>query len=181
MLGMRQSPAPVRGRSILALSAAALLALSFLPAFAQAQSSAEVEYQDAPPTVPGHTGGRDAKDKEPSANKANTGGGSGGGSNSPGGGSAKGGSSDKTGNAARDNGGYGDQQGSQSGRANKDSGGAQVVVPASTSEDDGGSSPLVPILIAIAVLAAISIGVVVMRQRRGHDASPGSPASPKAG
>jgi hypothetical protein len=30
----------------------------------------------------------------------------------------------------------------------------------------GGSSPLVPILIAIAVLAAGSVGVFVMRQRR---------------
>jgi cobalamin biosynthesis Mg chelatase CobN len=184
MFGMRQSPASLRGRSILALSTIALLALSFYPALAQAQSSAGLQYEDAPPTVPGHTGGSDANDKEPSAQKANTGGGGGGGgSNSTGGGAAKGGSSDKAGNAVRDNGGHGDQQGSQGNRANEDSGGApqgaQVGVPASTSEDDG-SSPLVPILIAIAVLAAISIGVVVMRRRR-QDTSPGSPASPEAG
>lgn len=50
--------------------------------------------------------------------------------------------------------------------------------PAS-SVGGGGSSPLVPILIAIAVLAAITIGVVMMRQRRGSQA-PSSPASPKA-
>jgi cobalamin biosynthesis Mg chelatase CobN len=43
--------------------------------------------------------------------------------------------------------------------------------PASSSS--GGSSPLVPILIAIAVLAAISIGVVLYRQRKG-DSGPGS-------
>ena len=45
---------------------------------------------------------------------------------------------------------------------------ARTGQPASarTSSDDGGSSPLVPILIAIAVLAAISIGVVMIRQRR---------------
>jgi cobalamin biosynthesis Mg chelatase CobN len=166
---------------MLALSTIALFALSCFPAFAQAQTSAEVEYQDAPPTVPGHTGGS-AKDNEPSATKANAGGGSGGDSNSPGGGSAKGGSSDKTGNAAHD-GGRGDQQGSQGNRANEGSDGAQQgALSATTSEeDDDGSSPLVPILIAIAVLAAISIGVVVMRQRRGQDASPGSPASPEAG
>ena len=46
-------------------------------------------------------------------------------------------------------------------------------------EYGGGSSPLVPILIAIAVLAAISIGVVMMRQRRQRR-GPGSSVSPKA-
>ncbi|HYP56059.1 MAG TPA: hypothetical protein VEQ41_07150 [Solirubrobacterales bacterium] len=42
------------------------------------------------------------------------------------------------------------------------------------------SSPLVPILIALAVLAAISIGAVAMRRRR-NDGDPGAPASPEAG
>jgi cobalamin biosynthesis Mg chelatase CobN len=37
--------------------------------------------------------------------------------------------------------------------------------PQSTAADD--SSPLVPILIAVAVLAAISVGAVMVRQRRG--------------
>jgi MYXO-CTERM domain-containing protein len=36
-----------------------------------------------------------------------------------------------------------------------------------SSTDSGGSSPLVPILIAVAVLAAISVGAVLVRQRRG--------------
>lgn len=147
---------------------------------AQAQSSAKIEYKDAVPTVPGHTGGNEANDNEPSAHKANAGGGSGGGSNSPGGGSSKGGSSEKA--AAAGNGGGSDQQGSQGHRAGKGPGQpgtqASATVP---SESDGGSSPLVPILIAIAVLAAISIGVVVMRQRRRGDPSSGSPVSPEAG
>ena len=56
----------------------------------------------------------------------------------------------------------------------------QVATPienaASTSGDDS-SSPLVPILIAIAVLAAISIGAFYYRQRRQ---GAGSSVSPKA-
>jgi MYXO-CTERM domain-containing protein len=43
----------------------------------------------------------------------------------------------------------------------------QVGEPKSASTDSGGSSPLVPILIAVAVLAAISVGAVLVRQRRG--------------
>ena len=48
-----------------------------------------------------------------------------------------------------------------------------------TESDDGSSSPLVPILIAIAVLAAITIGAVVVRQRRQRG-EPGGQVSPKA-
>jgi hypothetical protein len=43
--------------------------------------------------------------------------------------------------------------------------------------DDGGSSPVVPILIVLALLAAVSAGIVIMRQRREPDSS----ATPKAG
>jgi cobalamin biosynthesis Mg chelatase CobN len=47
--------------------------------------------------------------------------------------------------------------------------------------DDGGSSPLVPILIAIAVLAAISVAVVMIRQRRQRNSGgPSAAASPEA-
>jgi hypothetical protein len=42
----------------------------------------------------------------------------------------------------------------------------------STSSDDGGSSPLVPILIAVLALAAISIAAVMIRQRRQRDTGP---------
>jgi cobalamin biosynthesis Mg chelatase CobN len=47
----------------------------------------------------------------------------------------------------------------------------------STTVDDDSSSPLVPILIAVAVLAAISVGAVLYRQRRGGS---GGLFSPKA-
>ncbi|MGH2974265.1 MAG: hypothetical protein ACRDLL_05265 [Solirubrobacterales bacterium] len=50
--------------------------------------------------------------------------------------------------------------------------------PASSS--GGGSSPLIPILIAILALAAISVGAVMYRQRRGPGGSATGPASPKA-
>jgi len=49
-------------------------------------------------------------------------------------------------------------------------------VNAASTEDES-SSPLVPILIAIAVLAAISIGAFYYRQRRQ---GAGSSVSPKA-
>lgn len=56
--------------------------------------------------------------------------------------------------------------------------------PTQTGENaahsSGGSSPLVPILIAVAVLAAISIGAVLYRQRRQGSGGSGSPVSPNA-
>jgi cobalamin biosynthesis Mg chelatase CobN len=67
-------------------------------------------------------------------------------------------------------------QGTGSGNG-KDSLALKDAKPAGESSGDDGSSPLVPILIAIAVLAAISIGAVVMRQRRQGDS--GGQASPK--
>lgn len=83
-------------------------------------------------------------------------------------------------------GGDGGKGGAPAGKAKGQKGGdskGSAVAPIETdpasSEDDGGS-PLVPILIALAVLAAISIGAVVMRRRR-EDADPGSPVSPNAG
>ncbi len=47
---------------------------------------------------------------------------------------------------------------------------------AETSSDDS-SSPLVPILIAVAILAAVSIGAILYRQRRQRT---GTQVSPKA-
>jgi hypothetical protein len=49
-----------------------------------------------------------------------------------------------------------------------------------SSSSGGGSSPLVPILVAIAALAAISIGAVIYRQRRQGSGGSGSPVSPNA-
>ena len=49
------------------------------------------------------------------------------------------------------------------------------------SASGGGSSPVVPILIAVVVLAAISIGVVLYRQRKSdQDGSDGRASSPSA-
>jgi hypothetical protein len=56
----------------------------------------------------------------------------------------------------------------------------QHVQSTKPKASDDGSSPLVPILIAVAVLAAISIGALLLRQRRQRDGS--SPSlSTKAG
>jgi cobalamin biosynthesis Mg chelatase CobN len=52
---------------------------------------------------------------------------------------------------------------------------------ATTSKSTGGSSsPVVPILIAVAVLAAISIGVVLYRQRKSDSGPDGRVSSPNA-
>ncbi|MGE5527164.1 MAG: hypothetical protein ACM3Q9_00695 [Methanosarcina sp.] len=60
---------------------------------------------------------------------------------------------------------------------NPPSSGVQTAKPVSseTEGDEGSSSPLVPILIAVAVLAAISIGAVVVRQRRQRADGPVTP------
>ena len=94
-----------------------------------------------------------------------------------GGGSSAGGSS-----SGRGNGGTG--QGSpQNGSDKRPSGQLQETGQGSGSAPasaEAGSSPLLPILLAIAALAGISIGVVTMRQRRRRHAT-GTPVSPKAG
>jgi cobalamin biosynthesis Mg chelatase CobN len=50
-------------------------------------------------------------------------------------------------------------------------GSVQLGEAQSATSESGGSSPLVPILIAVAVLAAISVGAVLVRQRRGGSAN----------
>ena len=52
MSGTRQDSAPARGRSVLALSVLALLALGCFPLFAHADSSG-IEYTERPPTATG--------------------------------------------------------------------------------------------------------------------------------
>lgn len=76
-------------------------------------------------------------------------------------------------------------QGKPGGSANQ--GPSKAAHPSETASgkhashtDDGGSSPLVPILIAIAVLAAISVAVVMIRQRRQRPGGPKPTASPEA-
>lgn len=70
------------------------------------------------------------------------------------------------------------KNGSQDSAGNINAAQPLEVTPAAETDSDG-SSPLVPILIAVAVLAAISVGYFLYRQRRQ---GPGSPvSSPKAG
>jgi MYXO-CTERM domain-containing protein len=54
----------------------------------------------------------------------------------------------------------------------------EALTPASAESDDG-SSPLVPILIVIALLAAISLAAAVIRQRRQRAGN--GAVSPEAG
>jgi cobalamin biosynthesis Mg chelatase CobN len=89
-----------------------------------------------------------------------------------GGGSPVGGDSED--GSGQSNPGGGSQEGQQTGGK---TGTAHTPVTASKSADGGSSSPLVPILIALAVLAAISVGVVLVRQRRQGD-DPGGSVSP---
>jgi hypothetical protein len=58
---------------------------------------------------------------------------------------------------------------------------AHTSLGASPSNSSGGSSPVVPILIAVVVLAAISVGVVLYRQRKsGQGGSDGRVSSSNA-
>jgi hypothetical protein len=57
--------------------------------------------------------------------------------------------------------------------------GNQAPGAPASQKSGGGSSPLAPILIAIAVLAAISVAVVMIRQRRQRGGS-STPVSPRA-
>ncbi len=105
----------------------------------------------------GHKKGPSSKEEE-EGHPSTAGGGNGG--NNPNGGANAGGSE----------GSIGEQ---------KDLGGTQQGK--NVSQSSGGSSPVVPILIAVVVLAAISIGVVLYRQRKSdQDGSDGRASSPSA-
>jgi hypothetical protein len=175
------------------VSALALLALVGFPALAQ--SAVAPEYTDAPPSATGNNNGggtSGGSSAETPAKKSSTPGGGGGGSapSETGSGSVSntsGNNSSSNSGGAANAGGGGDsgQQGSPATpTAEGNLGDAQNLgqsgSPAQSESDDGGSSPLVPILIAIFVLAAISLAVVLIRQRRQRG-TPGEPASSKAG
>jgi cobalamin biosynthesis Mg chelatase CobN len=182
MTGTQNLQARSSGRSILALSVLALLALGCFPLLAHADSSG-IQYSDAPPTV---TGTHKIPTKpEPPAHSSKANGGASAPDASGGAGASKGSSagdsSSKSGGASgtANDGGTGQQgspgKGSADGSKSSASTGVGSGEPASSSSDDS-SSPLVPILVAIAALAAISIGVVTYRRRRG----PNTSVSPKA-
>src|SRR3954454_494793 len=166
------------------LSVLAVLALACSPALAHAEEATGPQYESEIPTVP-------TEESSPGGGGHHSGGGTGGGenasmSNKPGehgagGGGPNAGGGSHTGQGNQASPGSGGQPGSGS----KDAGGAigeakPFVNPGentASAEEDSSSSPLVPILIAIAILAAISIGAYYYRQRRQ---GAGSSVSPKA-
>jgi cobalamin biosynthesis Mg chelatase CobN len=157
------------------------------PALAQAEDASGIQYSEAPPTA---TGGHEKTHHEPSAKSSN----SGGGATAPGdskqanssSGSGKGsGAGNSSSNAGDSPGGGGTGQGNPAGGLSGGEGSSpqqtdqQASAVPTSHESDSGSSPLVPILIAIAVLAAISIGALVLRSRRQRGEG-GTPVSPGA-
>lgn len=140
-------------------------------------SSAGAQYQDAAPGAPG--GG--------SPNKSDL---SGGGSNSTSGIGSPAGGGDGSKGAKASGGGKGSSSksgdGTQGSQGSGNIGGDQGVAgenAAAPGTDSGGSSPLVPILIAIVVLAGGSVAYVMYKRRRASadPSDPSSTVSPEAG
>lgn len=159
----------------------ALLALACFPVLAQADSGT-IEYD---PSLPSDGGAKQNENIAKSSESPNSGG-----AEAP----ASGGTSEGyVEQAPPSSEGQGSANaGTESGRSqgspdkgNNPPGKAKVQptaphVQSSPQSSDDGSSPLVPILIAAAVLAAISIAALLIRQRRQRDAA--SPSlSTKAG
>jgi cobalamin biosynthesis Mg chelatase CobN len=166
----------------------AVLAIACFPGLAQAEENSGIQYETDVPTVPSHessnipsknkSGGTNApseSESEASSSGTPSGGNSGGGDDSGQGGGTPSGQ----GNQAEGGDAQKAKNGSQDSAGNINTAQPLEVAPAAGTDSDGGSSPLVPILIAVAVLAAISVGYFLYRQRRQ---GPGSPvSSPKAG
>jgi cobalamin biosynthesis Mg chelatase CobN len=163
----------------------ALLAFAVSPGLAQAEEASGIQYEPDVPTVPGKqkipTKEKKSNSGEPEAgsSKSPTGGGSGGGNHPGGGGTGNTGQGNQGGGTGGTQAGGGGQNsgGQNGGGQNPSTTNVSSGAPAGSESSGGSSSPLVPILIAIAALAAISIGAVVYRQRRGRG---GSSVSPKA-
>lgn len=189
MTGMRRRQAPSWALSVLLLSALALFAFAFYPMLAQADSG-EIQYSDAPPTP---TGDKALPKQEPPARSSN--------SASNGGESAPSNMSESTDTKSSDDSSSVDDSASGSAGKGNDGGTGQSsreakpqassgpdaqaptqpVQAVASDSDDEGSSPLVPILIAILALAAVSFGAMMVRHRRQR--SKGAAAtrvSPKA-
>jgi cobalamin biosynthesis Mg chelatase CobN len=159
---------------VLALLASACL----FPAVAQA----ETVYDPEPTTIPGETKPKHPKPKDNSSGGAEAGASGSESTAAPAGsgGGSSGGDGSSVGTSASTDTGKDTGQGNRGNGVAKGDSAAKPregISPAATVEtSDDGSSPLVPILIAVAVLAAISIGAVVARRRRGL----GGSVSPKA-
>jgi cobalamin biosynthesis Mg chelatase CobN len=172
----------------LLLSVLALLAFACFPVLAQAGESFGPQYETEVPTVKGHTTPPSNTGGDSPAHSSNVPG-----SPATGPNTANGpGSPSSDGSSANDNPSTGPGTGTNQANQGNDptangqnpgqqAGGISGGQPVSSQSaaDDSSSSPLIPILIAIAALAAISIGAVVIRQRRQRQ-SPGARVSPKA-
>jgi cobalamin biosynthesis Mg chelatase CobN len=167
----------------------AVLAIACFPGLAQAEENSGIQYESDVPAVPNDqgsnipskhkSGGTDApSESESEASKSDTPGAAvpGGSDNSGGGGGTPSGQSNQAGGGD----GQKAKDGSQNASGHINAAQPLATTPAAETDSDSGSSPLVPILIAIAVLAAISVGYFLYRQRRQQ--GPGSTvSSPKAG
>ncbi len=162
--------------------------MACFPVLAQAEESVAPVYEPEVPKVTGHTN-PPPKDKS-QAKSSDTGGatapgdsGTTNGSNGSGSeeasvvGNPGSGGGDGTGQGSPANG--SNAGGEQGGKSQSQASQPGKHAGAESASDDGSSSPLIPILIAIAALAAISIGAVVIRQRRQRR-GPGAQVSPKA-
>jgi hypothetical protein len=171
------------GRSALLLSSVlALLALACFPILAQADSGT-IEYD---PALPGDGGAKQNENIAKSSESPR----SGGAEAPPSTGSSESYSEEAPPSSESESTGTTGNVGT--GQGNSDKGNnppAKAKVQPATpiakstpnrSEDDGGSSPLLPILIGVLALAAISIAAIVIRQRRQRDGSSHS-LSTKAG
>lgn len=181
MLGSRQrlTRRPVRF-SFSLLSVLALLAMACFPVFANAEDASSYEYgtevpHAANPASPVGPGGSASGGSPGRATTSGAPSGSGG-SGAKAGGHGSTGSGGGAGHTSPGNG----STSTKHGNGSREAGSLNSAKPLSgklVAAKNGGSSPLIPILIVIAVLAAVSIGVVLMRQRRQ---GPRSPVSPKA-
>jgi hypothetical protein len=171
------------GRSaLLLLSVLALLALACFPVLAQADSGT-IEYD---PSLPSDGGAKQNENIAKSSESPNSGGAEAPPSAGTGEDYAEQAPPSSEGPGSANAGTEGGLSQGSPDKGNNPPGGTKVqpaapIVKSDAAESsDDGSSPLVPILIAAAVLAAISIGALVIRQRRQRDGS--SPSlSTKAG
>jgi cobalamin biosynthesis Mg chelatase CobN len=164
------------------LSVLALLALASFPVLAQAESGIP-EYETQIPTVQGHhaaptrAGGTPAHaSTSPSTAKSGNREGSESGSSKK---SSSGGSGKPNSGGGGGSGQSSPGNGSNTPKGKESLAGQEKLAVAPVAAAESSSSPLVPILIAIAALAAISIGFVVVRQRRQRRDG-GGEVSPKA-
>jgi hypothetical protein len=156
-----------------------VLALACVPALAQAEEATGPVYDPEVPTVPSEngSGGGDNQNVPGGGGEAEK-------SGVPGTGSGDAGGKGDGADTGQGNQGPGAQSGKPGAGPDAAEAGLDGSEPVAAlgpdgtqASDEGSSSPLVPILIAIAVLAAISVGAFFYRQRRQ---GAGSPISPKA-